>query len=77
MKDNCRNFWIEAQAFGHGKKTFGPTTDDGGIEVSIFQRDQMQSRHAVKIAGTCDKDGKLTLRVVIAGQPDTVIESRR
>jgi hypothetical protein len=64
MPRNVRNFWAEVRADGKDTPVAtGPVSADGGISVTIFQRDKGAVVRAVGIVGQVDNDGALTLYV--------------
>ncbi len=63
MPRNCRNFWLEAEADGRASRVaFGPRAKDGGLRLSVYQRDGGQVRHVLRLEADA-REGLLTLRV--------------
>ena len=65
MPRNVRNFWIELTI--DGKKTriaTGPRGEDGGFELTIFQRNGGTIIKAHCVIGVVSDDGRLELHTV-------------
>jgi len=64
MPRNVRNFWAEVRADGKDTPVVtGPVSADGGINVTIYQRDKGGVVRAVSLIGRAEDDGALTLYV--------------
>jgi hypothetical protein len=64
MARNVRNFWIEASVDGRASEVAtGPRAKDGGIDLTIYQRDAGSISTALRIRGRAAPDGTLTLWV--------------
>jgi hypothetical protein len=57
-----RNWWIEAKMDDSDVvHTFGPRAKDSGFEISVYQRDDGQSKLALHIEAFAYEDGRLQL----------------
>lgn len=73
MPRNVRNFWVTAHI--DGRRTDlegGPSSRDGGIRLTIKQRDRGGIVTAAHIDGRADADGRL----VLALEPGTGVTAR-
>jgi hypothetical protein len=58
-----RNFWINARIDGRKTRlTGGPQSKTGGLELTLYVRDQGVSVPAVKLEAWADTDGTLRIR---------------
>ena len=65
MPRNVRNFWIVAEVDGK-KETVetGPKAKDGGIYITIKQRDNGDIHKPLRVIGTAKDDGALVIDVL-------------
>lgn len=61
---NVRNFWIECDIDGRESTlSGGPRAKDGGIDITLYQRDKGSIITAATIKGRVSGDGTLTLDI--------------
>ena len=59
-----RNFWVDAKIDGYNTVfNGGPKGKDGGLQVTIYQRDNNEVVPVLTVVGTAAADGTLTLLV--------------
>jgi len=64
MPKNVRNFWVDGEIDGYTNNlTGGPRNKEGGIDITIKQRDNGAVTTALKIEGFANDKGELSLRV--------------
>lgn len=64
MPRNVRNFWVEGSAEGKATPVgFGPRSKDGGISLTIKQRDNGEVTTALQVVGIARQDGSLVLTI--------------
>jgi hypothetical protein len=64
MPRNVRNFWVEGNVDGaKSPQGFGPRNKDGGLSLTIYQRNAGNVEVAVRIRGFAHSDGTLRLEI--------------
>lgn len=77
MPRNVRNWWIEGNIDGRDSTlTGGPVSKDGGIDITIYQRDKGQVTKVVRLSGGA-YGGTLCLEVTAAGEKPFTINTER
>jgi hypothetical protein len=61
---SMRNFWIEGIIDGRQEKlTGGPRAKEGGFDLTIYMRDNGESKRVLDIRGCANEDGTLELLI--------------
>lgn len=72
-----RNFWVEADIDGRETNANGgPRSKDGGMDVTIYQRDDGEIKTVLRIISRA-YDGKLVTTVDANGERVAKIETKR
>ena len=67
-KGKMRNFWFEAKVDGRKHMlASGPRRKDGAMQISLYQRDNGESKLAVLLSCTVDRDGMLVTDILPHG----------
>ena len=73
---NVRNFWIELDVDGRSPIATGPSSKDGGFELTIKMRDEGDVKKAVRLVGNALNDVTLELHVLPFDHQHFVIETK-
>lgn len=65
-----RNFWLESVTDDGRRVGTGPRARDGGMDVTLYQRDAGEVREALSILCRASADGTLTVTVRRPGYAD-------
>ena len=73
-----RNFWIEASIEGRASLLQGgPRAKDGGMNITLYQRDNGFVAKAVHIFCFVNREGQLVTRVDVPGMGNCEVKTER
>lgn len=75
---SVRNFWVDADI--DGRQTMlsgGPRAENGGMDVTVYQRDDGGIRTVVRIICRRQFNGKLVTYVDVDGERVATVETER